>query len=220
MAGKKETRNIRTERAGTVAKWLKVLFVLNMLDVLAGILKQVQLAEVAMPLYWAGTALGLVNMMGELIALLKLSPESGDYRRAAVYSVVSLVLIAAFYLQPVFYLPTKSAESALVFLLVRLALGLAVMIMSALSLYYEVKGHAWILQGLDDRLAQNWRTVWRLTVATMIVLVSAVLLAALVPWLGLVVMLALMVGITALGIWRLVCLYRTEQAVKRLAAQG
>jgi hypothetical protein len=206
--------------AGTAARWLKVLFVLNMLDVLAGILKQVQLAEVAMPLYWAGTALGLVNMMGELIALLKLSPESGDYRRAAVYSVVSLVLIAAFYLQPVFYLPPKSAESALVFLLVRLALGLAVMIMSALSLYYEVKGHAWILQGLDDRLAQNWRTIGRLIAATMIVWVSAMLLAALVPWLGRVVMLALLVGVIALGIWRLVCLYSTVRTLRGLAAQG
>ena len=144
--------------------------------------------------------------------LFKLSPESGDYRRAAVCSVVLMVLMAAF------YLTLKSMSSALA--LVNIVLGLAVMIVPFMAAYYEIKGHAWILQGLDDRLAQNWRTVWRLTIATMIVLVSAVLLAALVPWLGLVVMLALMVGITALGIWRLVCLYRTEQAVKRLAAQG
>ena len=212
MAGKKETRNIRTERAGTVAKWLKVLFVLNMLGVLAGILKQDQLAEVAMPLYWVGVALNLVYTVGDIIVLFKLSPESGDYRRAAVCSVVLMVLMAAF------YLTLKSMSSALA--LVNIVLGLAVMIVPFMAAYYEIKGHAWILQGLDDRLAQNWRTVWRLTIATMIVLVSAVLLAALVPWLGLVVMLALMVGITALGIWRLVCLYRTEQAVKRLAAQG
>jgi hypothetical protein len=219
MAEKKETRNIRTERAGTVAKWLKVLFVLNMLGVLAGILKQDQLAEAAMPLYWVGVALNLVYTVGDIIVLLKLSPESGDYRRAAVCSVVStvcsvvlMVLMAAFYLMP------QSMSSALA--LVNIVLGLAVMIVPFMAAYYEIKGRAWILQGLDDRLAQNWRTIGRLIAATMIVWVSAMLLAALVPWLGRVVMLALLVGVIALGIWRLVCLYRTEQAVKRLAAQG
>ena len=191
------------ERAQILSKWLSVLF-------------KVEIVSVVLNLVLDGLTMLLPNFTGvdvilngimsiiRVDVLLKMVSVQWDYRRSAVFMLISI----PFAVIPVF-INSDSAVLSVLF-------GLPDIVISTLSLYYMYNAHSWVCADVDAFLSERWTLMWKLHIALIVLtFVSPILL--LFGLLGILALLAAVVGSLVVGILELYYLWHTAALFKDIA---
>jgi len=186
-------------RAPVLGKWLWILFWLIVPSAVAAILSIDSLAALAPGVYRFGKILSVLCSAAYGVILLKLSGYSPRYHTAGVCKLVA-------------------AAGSLIIALVSgggtvptwtLIISLPMVVVGLVALYQEYTGHSQVLEGVDAWEAQKWCDLWKWTIITYLVMIGSVVVMAISPLLGLLVMVAALLGLLITSIMSLVYLYRT-----------
>ena len=143
-----EARRRNADRAPLLAKWLTVLFWLVIPNIISQVMTNENVLELLPELYWPGTVLSILYMFAYGGVLYVLRGESGRYRTAGtlllISGVISVVMLLAF---------SANAFAVIV--------SLAASVIVFVAEYQEYMGHAEVLAGADNYLADRWRGLWR-----------------------------------------------------------
>ena len=174
-----------TEEMG---KWLKILFWLLIISTVAGIFITEETVEKVPALQLVST-LFVIAYGGVLLKMSACDPACGRYRTAGICKILSAAL------------------SVLLALLAAAALDIA-------GEYQELKGHAAVLQERDLLLSEKWLRLVKWYVGLLAGSAAGVILSALLPLAGVVLVLAAGVGIIVVSVVKIVYLYRTGKDYK------
>ena len=192
-------------RAKPLAKWLNVLFWLVIPNIIYMIISNDYVLEAVPGLYWPGLILGLLYSFAYGSVLFILRSESERYRKAGALLLACAAVDA---LKIIVF----GGEGTLA-----LIIGLASAIMALVGIYNEYNGHADVLEGVDDGLSRNWRSLWRWQVYASIAVMGGALLAAVIV--GLFFVLGGAISLIVLDILKLVYLWRTANIFKNIASR-
>ena len=184
-------------RAAFFSKWLWPLFWLVIPSTIAGLLTNDTIVKIFPSLYLPGTILHTGSILAYGAILLKLSQEEDMYRLPAIFTLIRGALVGIFAL----FLGTPLSEAIL--------LALPVAIANIVCEYMEISAHSNILSGLNGALSDRWTLLWKWTIGLYGATLGCILLAIISPILGLLVMLAALIGLFVVGILKLVYLYQT-----------
>lgn len=188
-----ERENI-ARRAVVLGKWLWPLFWLVIPNLISSILTQEDLAAAVPEIGMVGEVLGAVCTIAYAVILLQMRREEEGYGTAGK------LLLGSFVLSAVTTLLGDNILAAVA--------GLAASIVSLLGEYQEFTAHADVLSGVDSELSEKWRRLWTWNVAAMIAMLVAIPVTLIVPVVGMIVLLAAAIGAIAVGVLKLVYLYR------------
>ena len=188
---------IRTEEMG---KWLKILFWLLIISTVAGIFITEETVEKVPALQLVST-LFVIAYGGVLLKMSACDPACGRYRTAGICKILSAALSAALSL-------LSGGTGVTAFALILLAL-LAAAALDIAGEYQELKGHAAVLQERDLLLSEKWLRLVKWYVGLLAGSAAGVILSALLPLAGVVLVLAAGVGIIVVSVVKIVYLYRT-----------
>lgn len=186
------------ERTPFLGKWLGLLFWLVVPSTLASLGSQDFIADWSPGVYWIAAVLGLVGELCYGLILLRLSAEERSYKTAGIFYLTLAGLNIA---SPLF-----SGNNLLL-----PVLTIASLIFAVLRIYYEIRGHASVIDGYNDELAMHWRTLWKWLLGAYLVIIGSLVLMLLSVLLGSIVLIcaAIMVLIASIAQW--VLLYRTAK---------
>lgn len=185
------------QRAAFFSKWLWPLFWLVIPNTIANFMTNDTIVKLFPSLYLPGTILQTVSILAYGAILLKLSQEEDMYRLPGVLTLVSGALMGIFAL----FLGTPLSEAIL--------FALPVAIANLVGEYTEISAHSSILSKIDGELSDHWMLLWKWTIGLYGATLGSILLAIISPILGLLVMLAALIGLFVVGILKLVYLYQT-----------
>lgn len=206
-------RSRRAEEGRPLGKWLWLLFWSVIPQALASILSNETLFADYPVLRLIGSCLSLLVGIGYALILLRLSFASRHYHQAGVLSLVAMGLLLPALLCTALLLAYPASMAAYAFLAV--LLSLAPSILALVATYQEFQGHAQVLELRDPEAARKWHRLWGWYIGCFAALLASGLLA-LIPILGLLVILAASVGLIVVAILRLIYLYRTAQYFRNL----
>lgn len=188
-------------RAPFLGKWLWLLFWLVIPSALSGFMTNDNVVESFPNLYLPGQILsGLCSLAYGLI-LLKLSSEDEGYHKAGLCYLVGASVAAVGVL-----IKLGNSEAKL-----PLLVTLPVVIVEMVGYYREVNAHADVLSGVDNILSEKWRILWKWYIGMLGAIVGSIIVVLISPFLGLLVMLAGIIGTIVVNIMKLVYLYRTAK---------
>ena len=210
-----EPQGMTAERAHFMGKWLTRLFWLNILNIVANVLTQEEIINRVPPLYWVGSALNIIFLVGYILVLFRIAPGNAYYRKAGFISGALAV--------GGFALGTMLA----VFLYRGMDIGwmgaasVVILVGELVAAYYEIQGHAQAVRGIDDGLAEKWKKNWRWLISLLVAFVPMISWngRAMMKFLGMLVIMAIMIGMIVVSIQRLVYLYKTARSFKQLAGK-
>ena len=90
-------------------------------------------------------------------------------------------------------------------------LGIASLVFAVLRIYYEIQGHASVVDGTNDALAMYWRTLWKWLLGTYLAVGGSFVLILFSALLGSIVLICAAIMVLIARIAELVLLYRTAQ---------
>ena len=198
------------QKAPFLAKWIGMLFWL----IIASIPVNVFLGY----LVGIGSMLNSrgVEIFGQLLALiipgingyilLKLSCESEYYRVAGKCQFIAVAVNAV-----IAFIPTGEDETGFAWLGL---LSLPSLIVAVIARYHEYKGHAEVLEEADPVLSAKWKELWQWYIILFASVFGCILIALLIPLVGFLLLLAVLIGMTVVGIMRLVYLSQTASLFK------
>lgn len=199
--GKRQRRLALDRKAPLLGKWLWVLFWLFIPSEIGGLMSNDTVAAAFPAVGMAGEILGVLCGLA-CAAILWCMREAGErYGTAAVWQLISAaaaVLLAV--------VSTRDTDGGLTILV-----ELPVLVVSLLAVYQEFNAHADVLEGADDGLSAAWRKLWKWYIGLLAGMFACVLLVAIAGWLGLLAMLADMIGVIVVSVLKLVYLYRTAK---------
>ena len=184
------------QRGAYLAKWMWVLFWLFVPNTIAYILTQ----WVA-PLYVFGTVVSVVCSIVYAVVLFQLATQEQSYQTAGILNLITAVVSI-----PVLFIQNEWVATAIVMVLA---------IVDLFSSYYEFQAHANVLEGVDNLLSEQWRTLWKWMIGATIALVIGMIFTIII--IGLLVVLAAAIAILVIGILKLVYLYRTAQVFQAIS---
>ena len=188
------------QRAQVLGRWLWPLFWLVVPSLLGGIMTNDTVLSALPGLRVPGELVDLLCALAYSVILWQLRQLEDGYRAAAVCCGGSaLVGALAEALRGV-------VGDGLVLLLLLPVLGVKLY-----GTYREYNAHAAMLDGADDGLAENWRTLWKWEIGLLLGLFGCILLALVAGVLGLLALLADAVGIIVVSVLKLMYLYRTAR---------
>lgn len=202
-------REDRARRAALLGKWLWLLFWLVVPGNIAGVMKLDFVRQAAPTIYTAGRVLSGACTAAYGAILLKLRGEEDRYWTAGICTLAEagvLLLVALL----------ARNEKELGWQLVTLLAAIA----TIAGQYNEFGAHSAVLVGVDDGLAQKWTNLWKWFVGCTAAMVASILIVLFAPGLGLLVLLAGVVGIGVVSILKMVCLYRTAKVFRGYPAEG
>ncbi len=189
--------------APKLSKWLPILFWTSIAATIAGFFANDNLDSLIPMLYYIGVAAEMVCTLIYGAILLIISTESGWYRTAGIFGIVSpiaSVIVASL---------AVLSESP-IFLL----LTVVVLVISLYGQYAEFKGHAEVLTEVDPELSEKWDKLWKWNLILYAALIGSILLLLLAPFLGAISSLATLVGALVIEILKPLYLYRTAETFK------
>lgn len=198
---KQERRKWMNENAPVLGKWLWVLFWLVIPDVVANIMTNENVVALAPGLRVSGELLSLLCGLVYAFILWQLREVEGRYHAAALGFLVSAIAGGA-------ATAVTWGEGSLGLGFLALALLVLAMAGNLYGTYQEYNAHAAVLEGLDDGLAENWRRLWKWEIGFLLGLFGCILLMMISAVLGLLALIAVLIGIVAVGILKLVYLWR------------
>ena len=188
------------ERAPVLGRWLWILFWLIIPDTVAALLTNKPVVGWVPGLLIPGQILGAVSLFAYGIILLRLTPYEERYRTAGIFKLVG-ALMNVLACIPFFM---KDAGWLLVF-------GLIAVVVNPVSQCCEFTAHGVALSMLDNKLADKWTTLTKWYIGIYCVLIAAILLPALIPLIGALLVLAAAIGLVVVSIMKLVYLYGTAK---------
>lgn len=194
-AAKDEKEIQKREKAKVLGKWLWLLFWLLIPNIIAGIMSNESLKPISPTMYYIGTILGIVVEIIYCIVLFMLRHVEKKYGRAAICTIVGVVLAA---------IGLVLMEELLVFAVLFMFATVAVSLAGSYFLYY---GHAAVLEDFDVEFSEKWEKLWKWQIICLCGAVAGVCLLFL--WiLGVLLVLASAIGIAVVSIVQMVYLYR------------
>lgn len=195
------------ENAPVLGKWLWVLFWLFIPSELGALMTNDSVIQVFPALELPGYLITVAVGLAYALVLWRLTAVGRRYRIAAVCALATmgsgLLTLAGF-----------SQESAAWWLL-----SLPLMAVELVGVYQEFNAHAEALDGVDDELAEKWRTLWKWNIGLLGALFCCLFLVLVSGLLGALVLIAVSIAIVVVAVLKLVYLYRTAQVFRRYAAQ-
>ena len=202
-------RRLEAERArqawlGTNApllgRWLWPLFWLVIPGMIGTVMSSRSVTAAFPAVGTAGEVLGILASLAYGVFLWQLRTVHPGYRAGGLCSFAGVgfgVLMLAL---------GMTQESGLWWLL-----ALPMLAVEFYGMYRAYNAHADVLAGLDDDLGEKWRKLWKWMIGLYLGLFACLFVALLSAVLGLLVLLADVIGLAVVGILRLVYLYRTAK---------
>lgn len=191
-------------RVRSLSKWLMVLFVLYLCNVVVNIVFYPFTMENAPTMYFIGLGINTIIVLIAGYAYNRLGDENKKYENIAWVCWASafggvVVLLGAI------YAPYLVALWGLI--------GLVLGVLSLLAVFWEMRAHSEVLEGIDNRMAEKWDTLRKWTFGLMIASIVTVLLAF-ISVLGAILLLASLVGELVVEIMALIYRYQTAKIFK------
>lgn len=186
-------------KAPFLGKWLWVLFWLVVPSIVAGLIGNDTVVGWVPALRWPGQILSVLCQLARGLILLKLAREEQRYRTAGI-----LILIAA-----AVDVVTAGMSGGWTLLLT-----LPAAVAGLVGQYHLYMGHAEILYGVDNLLAEKWRTLWKWNIGALCATIGGMIFMLLAPRLGLLLTLAALIALLVVSIVELVYLYRTAKCFR------
>ena len=188
------------KKAPILGKWLSILFWLVVPSFVGSLMSLELWMETAPGLYLTGKIISTACSVAYGLILLKLSSQEEMYHGAAVCRLIAAVVGGAILISSGGVPPTWT-----------LFLSVPSAIVSLVGEYKEFDAHAQVLYGVDNILSQKWTSLWRWNLASYGGLVGGIVLLLMIPFLGVLVLLAASIALVVVSILRLVHLYNTAQ---------
>ena len=186
-----------SRRAAFFSKWLWPLFWLVIPNTIASIMTNDTITKYFPNLYLPGAILQAISTIAYGAILLLLSKEEDTYRLPGIFQIISGTVVGVF---AVFF--GISLSEALIF-----ASPIAILNLS--GEYLEISAHSGILNKIDGELSDHWILLWKWYIGLYGATLGSVVLLVIVPILGLLVLLAAVIGLLIISILKLVYLYQT-----------
>ena len=193
----KERATVRAKikkHAPILGKWLWVLFWIIVIQTVADVLKQ-NFVKNWLP--WLALTGEILIIAGSVVygwILLQFSSVSEHYRTAGICQIASCLLMAVKQVIP------DHTGMVLLISLVTIPVGLV-------ARYNEYVGHAYSLEGIEDDLSSSWGKLWKWYIGLYVAMFISIIFSAF----GILLLLVVLLGILALGIYQMVLLYRTAE---------
>ena len=204
MEAEKARAAAAAKRAPVLGKWLWILFWLIIPSTIASLMTNENIAGSIPSVFVPGQILSAVCSALYGLILVKLATEEARYLTAGVCGLICgavNVLLAC--VSGGGELPPWT-----------LLISLPATIVSLVGEYQEFEAHSVVLSGVDDDLSEKWTEFWKWYIGMYAGVFGGLLLAFIIPVLGLLVSLAAAIGLIVVGIMRLVYLYRTAKAFR------
>lgn len=193
-----------SKAAPTLAKWLWILFWLVVPGSVASILSMDFLAESAPEVFLAGQILNTLCSAAYGLILLRLSGEEDRYKTAGLCTLAAAAVSAL-----ILFLSGGDTPRTWTLLL-----SIPASIAALVGEYNEFTAHSIILEGVDNALSEKWSSLWKWTLGSYGCMLGGVVLTLLIPFLGLIAVLAGAIGVLVTSILKLVRLYATAQTFR------
>ena len=184
-------------RAAFFSKWLWPLFWLVIPNTIASIMTNDTITKYFPGLYQPGAILQAISTIAYGAILLLLSKEEDTYRLPGIFQIINGAVVGVF---AVFF--GISLSEALIF-------AIPIAILNLCGEYLEISAHSGILNKIDGELSDHWMLLWKWYIGLYGATLGSVVLLVIVPILGLLVLLAAVIGLLILSILKLVYLYQT-----------
>lgn len=190
-----------SEQAPHLGKWLWLLFWLVIPNVIANIMTNENIVALAPGLRVPGEILSFLCGLAYAFILWQLRGQGSRYRTAAVCGFVAAGANGLAALLTGDGSSPGGAALALVILI-------PAMVVSLYGTYQEYNAHAEVLDGLDDGLAENWRKLWKWEIGFLLGLFGCILLVMISAVLGMLALIAVLIGMIVVAVLKLVYLWR------------
>lgn len=187
-------------KAPFLYKWLSILFWLVIPATVASLLGMEAMADAAPGVYLVGKYLTVVCSVAYGLVLLRLAKENRTYQTAGVLRLVAAAASLLLVLLPV-------ANWTVIISLPAAVAGLV-------AAYHEYMAHAGVLRGVDDDRAEKWRLLWKWRLALLIAPFASIVVILIFQLLGVLVLVAALIGNLVIGIVELYYLWQTKQAFR------
>ena len=185
-----------------LGKWLWYYFILIVPSIIAGIFGAITSVPV---LVIVGNIISIAVSAATIVILVILGQYDKNYKTAGLLQipvfVVGLIETIAFGTEvPLWYS----------------GISLVAAIVGLYGTYLEFKTHAYVTASVDPMLSANWMKLWKWMMICMIVSICSVFLL-LIPVIGVLIMVAGLIGLVVCSIIKLIYLYRTAKLFQALA---
>ncbi len=204
LAAQEARRAEMARLAPFMGKWLWLLFWMVVPSTIVSILSMDALSSVAPQVCRVGKYLGVACSVIYGLIMLQLSKEKKCYKSAGILrlvtAVVSLLLV----------LVSGAGSQTNWSLLITLPGG----VVGLVATYQEYMAHADALKEVDADQSEKWRLLWKWYIGLFVGMFGCLVVMIIVPLLGLLLLLAVLIGETVAGIVSIVYTYRTAQAFR------
>lgn len=201
----KERQTRLAQKSTFLGKWLWLLFLLFIPSAIAGLFTSDIVQEWVPGLYLFGQILNIACGIAYGCILLKLTPASDSYRAAGICCLI----MAGFNLVSAVILNRVEMQNW------SIVITLPGAVIRLVQIYQEYMGHAEVLWGVDSKLADQWKLLWKWNIGILLAFVGSFVLAMIIPVLGLLLILASVIGLAVVGILQLIYLYRTANVFRK-----
>lgn len=198
-------RDELSEKAPLLGKWLWILFWMVIPQIIASIMTNTTVAEAVPGLQLPGTVQSTLCSLARGVILLQLAPINRRYKFAGWCGIVVAICN-----------PIMSQMGDKLLLLIP---AIPLLVVSFVAQYQEFYGHGEVLDGVDTDLAGKWRKLWNWYIGLFIAMFACIFLTILIPVIGMLGLIASLVGMIVVGITELVYLYRTANLFREYSAQ-
>lgn len=198
------------QNAATLGKWLWILFWLFIPSMIAVVMTNKNIVKYFPQLNAPGQILNAVCLLLYAGILLKLGPQNAHYKTSAICRFLAWALSTATVL---ILLSGNGIAFGVLLTFAATAIGYV-------GEYHECMAHSAVVSGVDNNLSGKWVMIWKWQVWLLCGIVGSLLLALIIPLLGVLVALAASVGVIVVGIMKLVYLYRTACLFRTVAEQN
>ncbi|MBQ7779370.1 MAG: DUF3795 domain-containing protein [Clostridia bacterium] len=199
-AVQEERRAALGDHAAVMGKWMRLLVLLIIPDLLSMVLTSSLVTSVFPVLQTVGQVLSMAAGLAYGGILLRLGSQNRHYRIAGILSLSGAVAAVL-----IFFLPAALGTAILALLL-----SMALLAVDMAAQLQELDAHAEAVRELDPDLCAKWLDLRKWTLIVYVGLLGSSLFA-LVPLLGLLVLLMATVGVIVIAWRKLDCLFKTEK---------
>ena len=197
----KEKRERMSEKSGVLGQWLWLLFWLVIPGVIAGIMMDENVVNLAPWLYFPGLILDIVTHSAYGLILIKISSEDSRYRTAGICRFVNAGINLIMTVVSMRY-----GEATWL-----VSISLLAVVASMAGEYSEYYAHSDVVGDTDPELSDKWIGLWKWYFRTFVRLLCSIVIVLMNQVLGLLVALAALIGTISVSIMKLVYLYRSAR---------
>lgn len=201
--------NEKKGKVGNLAKWLMVLFALNLCGIVSRIVFDFFSLEDAPVMYFIGLGINILIALITGYAYNRLGDENQKYEKIAWVCWAQAFGGTAVMLGLI-YMPYFSALWVLI--------ALVLLVLSLMTIFWEMRAHSEVLVGVDNRMAEKWDTLRKWTLGLMIADIFLVV-AQFIPVLGVLLYLAMALADIVINIVASVYRYQTAKIFKAHQAE-